>query len=176
VAYAIKRRGGRKAGRQAPSLASVAGAIACSWSLVVFPVYFRGPELGFAVLHERRRSQPSSAVVAQLKLPGDDLVSRHSENKAFPFRAYVTFNREGRSRWTSWRQLIFVDSRMTNSGSVLTLALTMAKCRSTDQVAALTSLGGLLVSRGEIDTVAIAIINFIEQSAPMLRKAMEQRP
>lgn len=72
--------------------------------------------------------------------PGMTWSAGHSDNQAFPFRAYAAFNRGSPESVDVVASVDFADRLMTNSGSLLTLALTMVRCCSTDQTAALTSL------------------------------------
>ena len=105
--------------------------------------------------------------------PGMTWSAVHSDNKAFPFRAYATFNRG----WPGSADVVAsVDFHRQSNGELRFSAdigfddgevLLDGPSGSVDVV------GGLVASRGEIDTAVMNISNFIEQNKSTLHKAME---
>lgn len=99
----------------------------------------------------------------------------HSDNKAFPFRAYAAFNRgePGSAdivasvdfRRTSDDELSFSTDIGCDDGEVLI----------DGPSGSISVANGLLGSRKEIDAAIMSIANFIEHSAPTVRRVIEQR-
>ena len=124
-----------------------------------------------------RLSETFRRVASSLGLSCPDMTwsAGHSDNEAFAFRAYATFNRgwpgsvdvvasiDFRRQFNS--ELRFSADIGFDDGEVL-----LDGPSGSVDVA-----GGLVASRGEIDTAVMNISNFIEQSTSTLYKAMERQ-
>lgn len=106
--------------------------------------------------------------------PGMTWSAGHSDNKAFPFRAYATFNR---GRPESVDVVVSVDFHRQPGGELrftVDIGLDNGEVLLDGPSGTVDIANGLLASREEIDRAVMDIINFVDQSAPILRKAMEQ--
>jgi hypothetical protein len=99
----------------------------------------------------------------------------HSDNKAFPFRAYATFNRG----WPESVDVVAsVDFHRQPNGELrfsADIGFDDGEVLLDVPSGSVDIASGLLASRGEIDMAVIDITNFIEQSTSTLRKALEQQ-
>jgi hypothetical protein len=107
--------------------------------------------------------------------PGMTWSAVHSDNKAFPFRAYATFNRG----WPGSVDMVAsVDFHRQSDGELrftADIGFDDGEVRLDGPSGSVDVVGGLVASRGEIDTAVMNIGNFIEQNKSTLHKAMEQR-
>jgi hypothetical protein len=107
--------------------------------------------------------------------PGMTWSAGHSDNKAFPFRAYATFNRG----WPGSVDMVAsVDFHRQSDGELrftADIGFDDGEVRLDGPSGSVDVVGGLVASRGEIDTAVMNISNFIEQNKSTLHKAMEQR-
>jgi hypothetical protein len=107
--------------------------------------------------------------------PGMTWSAGHSDNKAFPFRAYATFNRG----WPGSVDMVAsVDFHRQSDGELrftADIGFDDGEVRLDGPSGSVDVVGGLVASRGEIDTAVMNIGNFIEQNKSTLHKAMEQR-
>ena len=105
--------------------------------------------------------------------PGMTWSAVHSDNKAFPFRACATFNRG----WPgSADVLASVDFHRQSNGELrfsADIGFDDGEVLLDGPSGSVDVAGGLVASRGEIDTAVMNISNFIEQNKSTLHKAME---
>ena len=105
--------------------------------------------------------------------PGMTWSAVHSDNKAFPFRAYATFNRG----WPGSVDVVAsVDFHRQSDGELrftADIGFDDGEVLLDGPSGSVDVAGGLVASRGEIDTAVMNISNFIEQNKSTLHKAME---
>ena len=105
--------------------------------------------------------------------PGMTWSAVHSDNKAFPFRAYATFNRG----WPGSADVVAsVDFHRQSNGELrfsADIGFDDGEVLLDGPSGSVDVAGGLVASRGEIDTAVMNISNFIEQNKSTLHKAME---
>ena len=105
--------------------------------------------------------------------PGMTWSAVHSDNKAFPFRACATFNRG----WPGSADVVAsVDFHRQSNGELrfsADIGFDDGEVLLDGPSGSVDVAGGLVASRGEIDTAVMNISNFIEQNKSTLHKAME---
>ena len=105
--------------------------------------------------------------------PGMTWSAVHSDNRAFPFRAYATFNRG----WPGSADVVAsVDFHRQSNGELrfsADIGFDDGEVLLDGPSGSVDVAGGLVASRGEIDTAVMNISNFIEQNKSTLHKAME---
>jgi hypothetical protein len=99
----------------------------------------------------------------------------HTDNEAFPFRAYATFNRG----WPESPDVVAsVDFHRLSNGELrfsADIGFDDGEILLDGPSGSVDVAGGLVASRGEIDTAVMNISNFIEQSTSTLYKAMKRQ-
>ena len=124
-----------------------------------------------------RLSETFRRVASSLGLSCPDMTwsAGHSDNEAFAFRAYATFNRG----WPGSVDVVAsVDFHRQSNGELrfsADIGFDDGEVLLDGPSGSVEVVGGLVASRGEIDTAVMNISNFIEQNKSTLHKAMEQR-
>ena len=122
-----------------------------------------------------RLSETFRRVASSLGLSCPDMTwsAGHSDNEAFAFRAYATFNRG----WPGSVDVVAsVDFHRQFNGEFrfsADIGFDDGEVLLDGPSGSVDVAGGLVASRGEIDTAVMNISNFIEQNKSTLHKAME---
>lgn len=101
--------------------------------------------------------------------------SGHSDNKAFPFRAYAAFNG---GQPGSEDVVASVDFHISSDNGLrftADIGLDDGRLLADGPSGSINVGGGLLSARVEIDAAVKEIADFMERNAPMLREAIEQQ-
>jgi hypothetical protein len=122
-------------------------------------------------------SETFRRVASSLGLSCPDMTwsAAHSDNEAFAFRAYATFNRG----WPGSVDVVAsVDFHRQFNGELrfrADIGFDDGEVLLDGPSGSIDVAGGLVASRGEIDTAVMNISNFMEQSTSTLHKAMERQ-
>src|ERR1700733_11074786 len=126
--------------------------------------------------HEDQTNQNQPSERSRLTLgPGMTWSAVHSDNNAFPFRAYATFNRG----WPGSADVVASVDFHRESNSELRFSADI--CFDDGEVlldgpsGSVDVAGGLVAPREDVGDAVMNISNFIEQNKLTLHKAMEQR-
>jgi len=98
----------------------------------------------------------------------------HSDNKAFPFRAYATFNR-GSER--SEDVVVSVDVHRPSDGQLrysIDIGLDDGQVLADGPAGMISIAAGLVAAAPEVNAAVREIVAFIDGSGPVMRRAMER--
>jgi hypothetical protein len=117
----------------------------------------------------RRLSVPLNSIY-----PGMKWACGHGDNKAFPFRAYATFNR---GPVGSEDIVVSVDFHRSCDGQLrysTDVGLDDGQVLADGPAGMISIAAGLVAAAPEIDAAVQKIVAFIDASGPVMRRAMER--